>query len=372
MFHTRKARTARARLFAGLVLGLSAAFGTGCDREDAPVVDERAALFEAPPGAPTESGQDALQRRAEELARMSEEELRQRQQRDRSARERVRMMAAAGPPVELRGAIVEAGTRRAEENCEISLTGQEAFTDADGRFALFNVPSDGQVRLRIKCRGLIERHNVMVPAADGVYVLDAPIVVGRGLNPADELNRARNIEASPQAAAENATTLRGVQPEQPERADTSAIEAQIEETRADDDAAPSPLTAPLRVPGLPQIVMPRTPLLKEPEQFVSGALAPTDIAPELRRRADALQGCYTALLEARPQDTAAVRVRWAIGPTGVVEDVELHGSSFDDEDADICFTRRIARLAFPASDGVTTVTQTFVFQLGQEPERQLP
>lgn len=359
-------------MLAALALGLSATCWMGCDRGEAPVAEDRAALFEAPPGGPTESGQDALQRRAEELARMSEEDLRQKQQRDRSSRERVRMLAAAGQPIELRGAIVAAGTRRAEENCEVSLTGQDVYSDADGRFVLYGVPSDGQVRLRIKCRGLIERHNVMVPIADGVYVLDAPIVVGRGLDPSDELTGARVAEAPPQEAVETVTTLRGIQPEQPARADTSAIEAQIQEERAEAEGEPSGLTAPLRMPGLPQIIMPRPPLLKEPEQIVSGALAAADIAPELRRRADALQGCYTALLEARPQDTAAVRVRWAIGPTGVVEGVEIHGSSFDEEDADICFTRRIARLSFPASDGVTTVTQTFVFQLGHEPEAQLP
>lgn len=365
MFQKRKARNVHSLMTMSLAAMIFSLGGcTPTEEIDGEQRAAREALFEAPPGSPTEVSDEELQRRNAELAAMTEDEVKRQQAHNRQARERIRLLAASGPPTELQGALVSASTHQPETDCQVSISGQSTYSDERGIFVLPNVPSEGQVRLRIKCRGLIERHNVMVPGNVIQHTLPEPITIGRGFMAdasSPELPPSR-LEEFEEAVA----VLDHLQPQRSAREQAKALE-QNEELRpkTDDAASATEAAKPSSARGL----LPTIP--KEPEQFVSGSLNGADIAPELRRRAEALHSCYAEYLETHRDVVGAVRVRWVISATGVVEDVEVRQSTLNDPIQDECLARRISRLSFPASDDVTTVNQTFVFSFWLPPANQI-
>lgn len=345
------------------------------DDDEARLLRERDELFAPIPDAPAND----LQRRTAELAALSEDEVRAALREQRLSRERLRLLAAAGPPISLSGRVISTQTKEPEVECHISHLGQEVYSDEDGHFTLYGIPSDGQVRIRIKCGGLIERHNLVVPAAERHHDLPAPIELGRGLDPALPSGVAINQDNARAEFNDAVATLDAIQegpnlkpesalPTQQEAAQLAANAAHAhpdvstENTHPAADPAPEPVPAP----GVPK---PSIPI--EPEQIVDGSLNAVDIAPELRRRAHALHACYADYLEEHRDARGAVRVRWVIGATGVPEDIEIRQSTFDMPERDECLKRRIARLAFPASDSQTTVNQTFVFSFWLNPQDQI-
>lgn len=386
-------RNARLLLPLG-ALACSALLQGGCDREktpEAPVDAQisRAELLAAPPGSP----QEVLDR-ARANAALDDDAVRDISRQHRDARERARLLAAAGPPIELRGRVVSAIDGKPEADCLVSHDGQEAYADEQGNFALFAIPSDGQIRLRMRCKGLVERHNVVIPAiaveasADAVYTLPEPIEVGRRLRPTPEDEHDPVAHPAISAVFDGAVgDLAAPRTAAPTAVDGTAIDATIHQnaTTPKPAAVPLPTAQPsgsaagpppassgaARPPATPAVpVAPRIPV--QPEQIVVGSLSAEDIAPELRRRAAALHSCYAVHLESHRDDVEAVRVRWVISPTGNPESVEILGSTFDAPEQDLCVARRLTRLAFPASDGTTTVTQTFVFGFRLVPDAQIP
>lgn len=361
--------------FSAVVLG---GCGTKIDDDsDGASLPSRADLLAAPPGSPEE-----LLQRARANASLDDDAVRDLSRQHRDARERARLLAAAGPPIELRGRVVSALDAKPESDCHVSHMGQEAYTDANGDFILYAIPSDGQIRLRLRCHGLVERHNLVVPAVDALYELPEVIEVGRRLRPStaenDDLDAAphpaiasvfdgavSDLTPSAPRVAPSAPVVGGhaggtatPSPSVAGRANASAIETTIQ------NHATAPASASSSAPTTPRIQV-------HAEQIVDGSLSAQDIAPELRRRAAALHACYAEHLEAHRDDTEAVRVRFVISPTGNPEAVEILGSTFDLPDQDQCVVRRITRLSFPASDGTTKVTQTFIFGFRLVPDAQI-
>lgn len=373
MFHPRKARPLRPcpALSAVLLCLVSAGCkDTASDAEEAALRAERAEIFAA---APTGEVHD-LQRRTEELAAMTEDEVRAAQREHRLSRERVRLLAAAGPPIELHGRIVSAETGAPEVDCHISHGSQETYTGKDGAFTLLGIPSDGQVRVRMKCRGLIERHNLVIPEIAHRYELPDAIELGRSLALPRTDTPAPTRDHDAREAFDGAVAVLEAVPPGPKVQPavinpSSGPQAQ----REPHDVAPATPSQPIaEKPAAKNPAATPTPTLAlEPEQIVSGSLSAADIAPELRRRAHALHSCYAEFLEANRDARGAVRVRWVISRTGIPEDVEIRQSTFDMPERDECMKRRIARLAFPASDGATTVNQTFVFSFWLNPQDQI-
>lgn len=85
---------------------------------------------------------------------------------------------AVGPIRDLRGSLKSRGSQRSEVGCEVRSGDSVAYTDESGSFVLEAVPSAGQVRLRMSCRGHIERQRVLIPAGVGTFELEEPLIVG--------------------------------------------------------------------------------------------------------------------------------------------------------------------------------------------------
>lgn len=165
------------------LLSTSLVLSTGCKATEVgapePAAGEerwssRTEMIAAPPGSANELAE--LQERAPDS--LSDVERRELERQRREARDRRRLSTAVGPAIPLQGQVVSRATGEPEVDCDISVGGADALSDAEGRFSLDRVPSGGLVRVRFNCRGLIERQTIEVPANVASYELPTPIALG--------------------------------------------------------------------------------------------------------------------------------------------------------------------------------------------------
>lgn len=307
--------------------------------------------------------------------------------------------ASSSAPVTLRGRVVDARSQRPEVNCLVSIDGQDTYSDERGDFFLEGLTPGSEHRVRFRCRGLIERHQLRVPEGEGIAELEAPIVVGRSLEGTrgsasrdargtfreairDLDNRPEPTSAqTSNASAANATPTPEPTPPPstegaPENGAGACAAPQTSETSpttAETALAGAAATAPSAQSTAETTSGRRARLEVKAEQLVEGTLSHTDLSAELRRRVTALQSCYAGVLETTSRDRVhATRVRWTVQPDGSVQDAQVLDATIRNEEMTQCVVRRVARLQFPASAGTTEVTQTFIFGFRLDPMAQIP
>lgn len=161
----------------------------------------RTEMIAAPPGSANELAE--LQERSPDT--LSAVERRELERQRREARDRRRLSTAVGPAIPLQGQVVSRATGEPEVDCDISVGGADALSDAEGRFSLDRVPSGGLVRVRFNCRGLIERQTIEVPANVASYELPTPIALGPSAGRSALADESSAEQADPASSAPGST-----------------------------------------------------------------------------------------------------------------------------------------------------------------------
>lgn len=310
-----------------------------------------------------------------------------------------------GSVVNLMGKVVDSRSLRPEINCLISVDGQEVYSDSEGNFTLESVRTGSDLRVRFRCRGLIERHVIRVPTGESVVQLPEAIVIGRSLHGAQGAAANPSLRSTFSTAVDDlrrmppaaAPAPSNVNPEESQRATADGALSDAIQTAPDtlppssaasapsaQGTVPSPTSATSQTPSLegPQpLEPPRGPgfmrsyesLSVKPDEKVDGTLSAGQIHPELRRRVLAFYSCYADFLESDPTHRIHhMRVRWTIEPNGTVSSSELLNSTERDPEKNQCLLRRVNRLVFPSSSGKTVVERTFIFGFRLDPMGQIP
>lgn len=308
--------------------------------------------------------------------------------------------------VSLTGKVVDSRSLRPEVNCLISVDGQEVYSDSDGNFALENVRTGSDLRVRFRCRGLIERHVIRVPSGHSVVQLPDVIVIGRSLSGSNGAATTPSLRSTFSTAVDD---LRWI-PTPVAMAESNAEDTNLSSrTSVNDEAirtspsghetvSSSLSTTPsspsvtqrneLSVPeqpnsdGGPEPLSPPSgsgfmrsydSLSVKPDEKIEGALSASQIHPELRRRVLAFYSCYANFLESDPMNRIHhMRVRWTIEADGTVSSSELLNSTERDAEKNQCLVRRLNRLVFPRSVAKTVVERTFIFGFRLDPMGQIP
>ena len=271
MFHSlrssvpdrRLLRTSAGLLAFALACPLSACVPDEPGRPTATPANPNTSLLAEPPGFESPAGgRPAEQVHAERV----DERARRRaigENRDRSA---------VGPPLDVRGTVVTAATGRPEVDCLVSLGNEQARTDQDGGFLLRDVPSDGQVRVRFRCRGIVERHTIDVPAGTGEVRLDEPVLIGPRRD--EEPSRTEPTTSATTSAAAQAFAAAGEDIARSMQAGTSADAA-----GARPQGDPDSRSAPGGQSGQSAPTNPALPTTVSGQQAPAGSSRPPDGVP---------------------------------------------------------------------------------------------
>ncbi|MFK7985117.1 MAG: TonB family protein [Sandaracinaceae bacterium] len=96
---------------------------------------------------------------------------------------------------------------------------------------------------------------------------------------------------------------------------------------------------------------------------VRGSLAREVIRRVIRRHINEVRFCYEQELNARPDLTGRVSVRFTIGPTGAVQDSSVSSSTLSNARVEQCIAQALRRWRFPAPPGGGVVVVTYPFVL---------
>jgi hypothetical protein len=84
-------------------------------------------------------------------------------------------------------------------------------------------------------------------------------------------------------------------------------------------------------------------------------LDPSVVIRVVNEHENAITGCHVVGYSGKTSSSGSVTLAWSIGPSGVVRDVHIAESSFDDSTFHDCLVSVIAGLEFPEAQGSTEV-----------------
>lgn len=109
----------------------------------------------------------------------------------------------------------------------------------------------------------------------------------------------------------------------------------------------------------------RVPQIKSGAADVRGSLSKEVIRRVIRRHINEVRFCYEQELNARPDLTGRVTVKFIISPTGAVQTALVSDTSLGNQRVENCIAGAVRRWTFPAPDGGGIVIVNYPFMLEQ-------